>query len=229
MDGARTPDAVEAIVACARSGKQPSKAEAAAVLGLLHVWLSRRRLDRRDEEEVSSEALARLIDVARGGNLDTSRPPGAWLRVVADRLAIDVLRRTKGRTWAALDEQQPYVAVEDDRLARTLDRLAAMGDIEQAVERAGENGDMGVVETVGAWLDLAELTGDTPDSRELGELMGTSHMTVQRALKRFRAYLGGETPPRATPGGKSSRSRAFGGTAPDAARPDDVPGSGRAT
>jgi hypothetical protein len=222
---ARTPDAVETIVERVRSGRQPTGAEAAAVLSLLHVWLSRRRLDRRDEEEVSSEALARLLDVARRGTLDVSRPAGAWLRVVADRLAIDVLRRSRGHTDVGLDEQQPYAAVEDDRIARTLDRLAAMSDIEHAVERAGENGDMRLVEIVGAWLDLAELTGKKPDSRELGELLAISHMTVQRALKRFQVYLAGEAPPSEPPARAPKRSGALRETAAS----DDVPGSSRAT
>jgi DNA-directed RNA polymerase specialized sigma24 family protein len=161
------------------------------VIELLRVWLSRRRLDARDSEEVCAEAVARLIDVAKRDGLDPSRPPGAWLRVVADHLAIDALRRTARSATVTFDEQRHAGASEDDRLAALLDRSAAAADVRRAIREAGDAEEMDVVNVIATWIGLAAANGEAPSSREVGDRLGVSHMTVQRALRSFGQRLSG--------------------------------------
>lgn len=159
------------------------------MLAILRVWLSRRGLAAEDREEVCSDALRRLIKVAREGSLDRRRPAGAWLRVVADHLAIDVLRRTRSERAAPFDEQFHASGSEDDRLAALLDRHAAISDVRRALREAADAGQETVVAVIPVWLGLAEANGEAPSSREVAARLGISHMTVQRALEAFGRLL----------------------------------------
>jgi RNA polymerase sigma factor (sigma-70 family) len=158
-----------------------------AIMSILRLWLSRRGLNDVDREEVCSDAVLRLIDVARGGGLDPTKPPGAWLRVVADHLAIDALRR--GRHADTFDESRHGLGGEDQRLAALLDRAAAEGEVRRATRDAAQAGQQEVVSVVTTWLALTRANGQEASSREVADRLGISHMTVQRALKKFAQRL----------------------------------------
>lgn len=185
-------DPVNALVASVRAGREPSTAEMQAVIRVLRLWLSRRGLKDTDREEVCSDAVLRLIDAARGGGLNPTKPPGAWLRVVADHLAIDALRRGRRTEAVAFDERRHAPGGEDERLAALLERTAARGEIRRAAREAAEAGEPEVVSVVATWLALTSANGQEASSREVADRLGVSHMTVQRALRRFAARL----PPR---------------------------------
>jgi RNA polymerase sigma factor (sigma-70 family) len=178
-------DPVERFVSTIHTGREPSKDEADALAELLRVWLARRGLDPQDREEVCNDAVLRLLVAAQRDRLDPARPPGAWLRVVADHLAIDALRRRGRQPGIAFDEERHTVAAHDDRLAALLSRSAAASDIRHALRAAADTGEHDVVATISTWLGLADANGDAPSSREVGQRLGVSHMTVQRALKAF--------------------------------------------
>lgn len=190
MTNSSVPDPVELLVAAARTDAGPTTAQMRAVMDVLRVWLARRRLDPRDVEEVSSEAIARLVDVAERDALDPSRPPGAWLRVVADHLAIDVLRRTSRSVSVAFDDER-YEPAADDEIVTLLDRRSAESDIRQALKDAGDAGEMGVVNVVATWVGLTKANGGEANSREVAARLGVSHTTVQRALRSFAQRLRG--------------------------------------
>ncbi len=184
MTARSLPDPVDALVAAARTENAPTAAQHQAVLQLLELWLARRGLSPADLDDVCAEAVLRLVRVAKAGELDPERPPGAWLRVVADHLALDVLRRNKRRSGGELSE-----ALSDpragDRLAALLDSSAAATDVERALRLSGDANDHEAVRAVASWLSLAEADGEAPSTRQVGERLGVSHMTVQRALRRF--------------------------------------------
>lgn len=155
---------------------------------ILERWLARRRLSPEDREEVIVDAVARLISAAEQNRLDPQRPAGAWLRVVADHLALDRLRR-HGPEPAEFDEQVHWQGQEDERIAALLDRTAAAEQVAEALAGAVRDGELEVVRIVATWLDLATFDGEAPSSRRVAERMGISHMTVQRGLKSFAARL----------------------------------------
>jgi RNA polymerase sigma factor (sigma-70 family) len=181
-------DPVSLLVSGVLEGREPSAGEAEAVLDLLRRWLSRRGLETRDREEVCLDAVARLIRVVREGGLDPARHPGAWLRVVADHLAVDALRRQRA-TSVEFDERRHAGAADDEHLARMLERSVAAADVRHAMREAAEAEEHEIVRIVATWLGLAEANGDAPSSREVGARLGISHMTVQRGLQTFRHRL----------------------------------------
>lgn len=182
-------DPVRVMVARIRRGGAPTRAEVAAVQALLKMWLARRQLEPEDREEVASDAVYRLVVAVEAGRLDFERPPGAWLRVVADHLALDALRRRRRRQGETFDELVHGQVQEDDRIAALLDASAASADVGAAMRRAREAGDFEAVRVIATWLDLVAADGEAPSSRTIGERMGVSHTTVQRALTRFGGLL----------------------------------------
>jgi len=185
----QSSDPVDALVDTIRRGRALTSNDVGPVALALRVWLSKRRLNPADLDEVVADAIARLVSVAEAGGLDPTRPAGAWLRVVADHLALDAIRRHGRQDVLPLDEAAYAVGSEDDALARLLDSSAAFDDIGRALQAAHDDGEETIVRVVTAWRGLTDLNGEPPTSREVAERVGVSHMTVQRALKSFRAYV----------------------------------------
>lgn len=161
-----------------------------AVLGVLRKWLAPRGLQSEDIEEVAADAVLRLITAAEAERLDPTRPAGAWLRVVADHLALDALRQRRRRGQTVAYEEWAHDRVrDDDQVAALFDEWAAADDVARAMRRAGDSGQHEIVRAIATWLDLAAADGEAPSSRRVAERMGVSHMTVQRALRAFRKLL----------------------------------------
>ncbi len=79
---------------------------------------------------------------------------------------------------------------EDEALARLLDAEAARSDVLEAQARAVKDKKFTLVRVVSEWLVIAERTGIEPSSREVAEVLGLSHTTVNEALREFReGYL----------------------------------------
>jgi RNA polymerase sigma factor (sigma-70 family) len=163
-------------------------------MSLLGLWLSRRGLTPEELDEVASDAVMRLIKVVQLDRLDPDRPAGAWLRVVADHLAIDALRRRARSSAVPFDETMHGTARDDDRFAALLDSSAAASDIRHALRDAADAGNGDIVRVVTTWLGLAEANGEAPSSRDVGDRLGISHMTVQRALRAFGERLKTDVP-----------------------------------
>jgi RNA polymerase sigma factor (sigma-70 family) len=159
------------------------------VIDVLKLWLSRRGLDAGDLEEVCADAVVRLIDGVRADRLDPARPAGAWLRVVADHLAIDAQRRRRRNVGVAFDEGRHGAVDEDERLSMLLDRAAAKEEIRSALREAARDEQPDVVSVVTTWLALTRANGGEASSREVAERLGVSHMTVQRGLAKFSRRL----------------------------------------
>jgi RNA polymerase sigma factor (sigma-70 family) len=189
MSPSAKPDPVYTLVAEVRKGAEPSSEQLQAVLGLLALWLARRGLGQQDREDVCSEALGRLIRAVREDELDPERPPGAWLRVVADHLALDVLRRERIRAGAPFDEQTHAPRGEDDRLSALLEREASRSEVDGALQRAAAEGKTTLVNVITTWRGLAEMNDETPSNREVAERLGVSHTTVNRTLDGFRELV----------------------------------------
>jgi len=181
-------DPVEELVAAVRRGRPASSELVKPVFDVLALWLGRRGLSGHELQTVCNDAVMRLIAITESGELDPGRPAGAWLRVVADHLAIDALRR-RGSPAEPLDDQTSLAVTEDDRIAMLIDSSAAASDVRAALQAAADAGEHKVHQVVSVWLGLALANGETPSSREVGERMGISHMSVQRYLRRFGELL----------------------------------------
>jgi RNA polymerase sigma factor (sigma-70 family) len=170
-------------------GREPSGEQTRTVLELMRVWLSRRGLSPEELDEVCSDAVLRLIDAARAGGLDPARPPGAWLRVVADHLAIDALRRRPRSATVAFDERRHSLAGQDERITALLEREAAREEYRAAMRSAARAGQHELVHVISTWMWLADVNGVEPSSRDVAARLGVSHTHVQRALRSFREHF----------------------------------------
>jgi RNA polymerase sigma factor (sigma-70 family) len=189
MSSPTNTDPVQALVARMRDGGEPTAAQLQSVLGVLSLWLRRRGLSVQDREDVCSEALGRLVKALREEELDPARPPGAWLRVVADHLALDVLRRESIRTGAPFDERTHAPRGEDDRLAALLDREASHEAVDRVLQQAAAEGKTTLVNVVTIWRGLARMNDEAPSNHEVAARLGVSHPTVGRALANMREML----------------------------------------
>jgi DNA-directed RNA polymerase specialized sigma24 family protein len=182
-------DPIDALAEAARRGERLTSSHVGPVALTLRAWLSKRRLSPADLDEVVAEAITRLVFVAEDRRLDPTRPAGAWLRVVADHLALDAIRRHGRQDFAPLDEDAYSATTDEDALARLLDASAAIDDIRRALQSAQAQGETTTVTVVTTWLGLAEANGEPPTSRDVASRLGISHMTVQRTLKNFGSFL----------------------------------------
>jgi DNA-directed RNA polymerase specialized sigma24 family protein len=189
MTGDTHHDPVESLVRSAQIEREPASAEISAVADLLHTWLARRGLDPGEREEVIQDAIHRLLAYARKGTLDPARPPGAWLRVVADHLAIDKLRKRPNEPAIEFDEHRHGASSEDDGISAMLDRAAAEAEVLAATRKAAQAGRYDIVRVVATWRGLAQANGQAPSTREVADRLGISHMTVQRALNAFKDLI----------------------------------------
>ena len=57
-----------------------------------------------------------------------------------------------------------------------------------ALERAYAVEDLRAAHTAIEFLNIADLSGQTPTTRQLGLILNCSHTSVRRALERFRKY-----------------------------------------
>jgi DNA-directed RNA polymerase specialized sigma24 family protein len=189
MNSPTNIDPVQTLVARMRDGAEPTTSELQSVLGVLGLWLARRGLSVQDREDVCSEALGRLVRAVRANDLDPARPPGAWLRVVADHLALDVLRRESIRTGAAFDEGAHAPRGEDDRLAALLDREASRQAVDEVLQRAAAEDRTTLVNVITTWRGLAQMNDEAPSTHQVADRLGVSHTTVGRALADMREML----------------------------------------
>jgi Sigma-70 region 2 len=157
------------------------------VVAVTERWLSRRVADQQIRHDAAIEAFYRFVQAARDGTFADGRPVGAWLRVVAQRIAIDLLRRRQH-----LVADQPLLlsaTAADDEIARLLDGVDSAERIRLALKAAVDAGDYETVRIITTWLDVAANEGGAPASRYVADHARVSHMSVQRAIQRFARYV----------------------------------------
>lgn len=139
-----------------------------------------------DADDVAAETVLRLVLLARENRVDLSQGGAGLATVIARRLAVDVHRRdarTRG-FGEALEHPSP-----DDDIAALIEAGADADAVGEGLRRAYAVGDDLTARLMRVWLDLAQVLGRAPTTREAGAAAGVSHMTVQRALQAFRTYV----------------------------------------
>jgi hypothetical protein len=105
--------------------------------------------------------------------------------------ALDVVRaqQRERRAHAALREGELPESEPQDNIAALLDSSATEDAVRAAMRTAIARGDALTARTVTTWLDMADLLGRAPSTREVAEKAQISHTSVATALKRFRDLL----------------------------------------
>lgn len=151
-------------------------------------------LSAHDAEEVAAETLADTVLRSADAAAPPIRQPVGYLFRTTRNRVFDRHRRSRVRNEIEFDQEtepygQRYYSDEDDAIARLLDGNASAGRIEDALRAAKAADDALVGRVVYAWLKLAETRVGPPTSRDVGELVGVSHTSVNQALRRFRSYF----------------------------------------
>jgi DNA-directed RNA polymerase specialized sigma24 family protein len=158
----------------------------------LHRHLARRfpSISSDDLDDVSNEAVARIVEKSLAGALHTHPNPAAYLQVTADRIALDHLRSAR-RTREVLTSTSVEfgeVALTDDGAA-AFDRRAT-AEMVRDVLRHLEHDDDAVLFRIATYiLDEVQRTGLMPSNRQTARACAMSHTAVAKALRRLRAYF----------------------------------------
>lgn len=146
-------------------------------------------LCRDDIDDVTMEAITRVLQAGRQGRVVTSGNPIGYLLVVARNAAVSRQRRSR-REVPYLEEGLPAELVRsDDDVARMLDRDTDADAIRQALATTVAAGDATAVRVVAYLLDRVQAGGSMPSQRAAAADLGLSHTGVAKALRRFREHL----------------------------------------
>jgi DNA-directed RNA polymerase specialized sigma24 family protein len=178
-------EAVAQVVEGARAGGEIAPDAVDVVLNSLTTTVVRHGVDADEASDIAAEAVTRLLELVDRDEID-ARGGAGLVTVIAQRLAID-RRRRLGRH--AAPERMVEQGAEDDRIVALLERGADAASVARGLRAAFDAGDLEVVRIIRLWLDLAETIGRAPSTRESAESFGVSHMSVARALQRFRQFL----------------------------------------
>jgi DNA-directed RNA polymerase specialized sigma24 family protein len=147
-----------------------------------------RHRDLRDPDDTASEAVARFVEAAHAGRLETQARPAAYLTRIALNAAVDRLRQ-EGRVDVVAEVESDEAASDEEAIVRLLDSEATCQRVSDGISEANQAEDHVVVLVVTHWIDLAQSLSRAPTTREVAALAGLSHFTVAAALRRFRGYL----------------------------------------
>lgn len=150
----------------------------------------------RDPEDLAQEALARFISAVGKGQVDPDRSPAGYLLTIAANHLRDEHRGAPAPVPFAdlgpvLDSGAGSAAwpSETDAISLLIEGMSTADSVRKALARAHREGDLIVLDVVGAWLDLAQRLGSRPSQRAVAELTGVSKTTVGAVLERFERFF----------------------------------------
>jgi RNA polymerase sigma factor (sigma-70 family) len=173
------------VIDALRDGGTPDPAALGRVLGSLRTYLAR-RFPELDADDLAQATIAAIL--ARGPKLPPIESPWAYLARSARHRAIDELRDRRRRGQVPLQDVGEQPADEDSVLA-LIDNQATRETVAASLRAGMLAGDELMVLVVTHWLDIAEVEGRAPSTRDLAPLLGVSHTSVANALKRFGKVL----------------------------------------
>jgi DNA-directed RNA polymerase specialized sigma24 family protein len=143
-------------------------------------------------EDLADEAICRLVERTAAGTIRLDDHPGAYLRVVADRLALQWLRSAELRHRAPggeVPETASMAERDDDPIAQLIGRLSDIADVHRAFESAIDARDWHATRVLQVYIDQAARAADWPQLREVAVDAGVSHPTVRAVLRYTASFL----------------------------------------
>jgi DNA-directed RNA polymerase specialized sigma24 family protein len=187
----------DAVVALCRNvqGGPPLKAQTLALVrGGLIRQLQRSHPGIKDLiDDLVDEAICRLLEQTIEGVIRLDDHPGGYLRVSADRLALQWRRRAEVRR-RALDPvgeaATPLGAAGDfDPITQLVGRLSDIADVERALDAAMDVHDDHATKVLQVYIDHAARLEDWPLLADVAADAGVSQPTVRAVLRYTRQFL----------------------------------------
>ncbi|MGH8910387.1 MAG: hypothetical protein ACRD0K_28800 [Egibacteraceae bacterium] len=114
-------------------------------------------------DDLVDEAICRLVERTAGGEIRLDDHPGGYLRVVADRLALQWIRRAEARLRAAGASVPDTVPErDDDSIALLIGRLSDAADAHRALDAAIDARDHHATKVLQTYIDHAWRSQDWP-------------------------------------------------------------------
>ncbi|MGH8895911.1 MAG: hypothetical protein ACRDZ4_02540 [Egibacteraceae bacterium] len=183
----------DAVVALCRNvqGGPPLEAQALALVrrGLI-AQLRRSRPGLGDVvEDLVDEAICRLLEQAVEGAIRLDDHPGRYLRVAADRLALQWFRRSEVRRRALNPVDGDHAAGDPDPIAQLVSRLSDIADVDRALDAAMDVQDCHATKVLQVYIDHAARLEDWPLLADVAADSGVSQPTVRVVLRYTRSFL----------------------------------------
>lgn len=139
-------------------------------------------------DDLVDEAICRLLEQTAAGVVRLDDHPGGYLRVAADRLALQWLRRAEVRRREPGAPPVDPVS-EHDPIAQLVGRLSDVADVHRALDAAMDVGDCNATKVLQVYIDHASQAGDWPLLGDVATDAGVSHPTVRAVLRYTRRFL----------------------------------------
>jgi DNA-directed RNA polymerase specialized sigma24 family protein len=142
-------------------------------------------------EDLADEAICRLVEQTAAGVIQLEGHPGGYLRVSANRLALQWLRRAAVRRRLVGTDEGGEIdhGSEDDPIAELVGRLSDIADAHRALDAAMDARDHHATKALQAYIDHASQSEDWPLLSEVAADAGVSHPTMRAVLRYTGTFL----------------------------------------
>lgn len=139
-------------------------------------------------DDLVDEAICRLLEQTGAGIVRLDDHPGGYLRVSADRLALQWLRRAEVRRRARGAPPADSLSTHDP-IAQLIGRLSDITDVHRALDAAMDVQDSNATKVLQVYIDHAAQAGDWPLLGDVAADAGVTHPTVRAVLRYTRSFL----------------------------------------
>lgn len=139
-------------------------------------------------DDLVDEAICRLLEQTGAGVVRLDDHPGGYLRVSADRLALQWLRRAEMRRRKPSGQPVDRISAHDP-IAQLVGRLSDIADVHRALDAAMDVQDYNATKVLQVYIDHAARAGDWPLLGDVATDAGVSHPTVRAVLRYARSFL----------------------------------------
>lgn len=181
-------DAASRLCRAFKVGEEPGKETVNTVVAELERFVRNRYRSLREEDahDVVYGALLSFFKAAKAGKVDCDRAAPYLMQITINEAIDYVTSNARYESDVPIDQVDAVALLSDQML---LEKISDEQDVWETLAEMQGDSHHTCVKVLGHWLDLCNLKGHAPSSREVAEIVGVSHTTVINCLNEMRNYL----------------------------------------